>query len=127
MSVQQKEIIDETLKRQIYVYTQHHKLSTPDSIGAFIEHITKTYNLALESVEVGSLIITVSCPILDSLERLWKDYQSGYLNDVAEKLLVSDSLKEKLGMGKVRFKISIEEENYLYCKKTLKEKSGKRF
>ena len=60
----------------------------------------------------------------ESLERLWNDYQSGCLNEIAESCLVTDELKRKLGLHHVRLRITIEEENYLICKKALMEISG---
>ena len=80
--------------------------------------------MSVKSVLKGSLIITVECPTLESLERLWNDYQSGCLNDIAESYLVTDELKRKLGLDHVRLRITIEEENYLICKKALMEISG---
>ena len=80
--------------------------------------------MSVKSVQKGSLIITVECPTLESLERLWNDYQSGCLNDIAESYLVTDELKRKLGLDHVRLRITIEEENYLICKKALMEISG---
>ena len=92
-------------------------------MGAFIEHVMKAYNLALESVEVGSLIIKVQCPTLESLESLWNDYCCGHLNEVAERFLVTDEIRNKLNLETIRLKKTITEENYLFCKKTLVEKS----
>ena len=80
--------------------------------------------MSVKSVQRGSLIITVECPTLESLERLWNDYQSGCLNGIAERFLVTDELKRKLGLDHVRLRITIEEENYLICKKALMEISG---
>ena len=80
--------------------------------------------MSLKSVQRGSLIITVECPTLESLERLWNDYQSGCLNDIAESTLVTDELKRNLGLDHVRLRITVEEENYLICKKALMEISG---
>ena len=80
--------------------------------------------MSVKSVQKGSLILTVECPTLESLERLWNDYQSGCLNDIAESYLVTDELKRKLGLDHVKFRITIEEENYLICKKALMKISG---
>ena len=80
--------------------------------------------MSVKSVQRGSLIITVECPTLESLERLWNDYQSGCLNEIAESCLVTDELKRKLGLDHVRLRITIEEENYLICKKAVMEISG---
>ena len=75
-------------------------------------------------VQPGSLIITVQCPSLESLESLWNGYCSGYLNDIVERFLVTDELKRKLGIDDVRLKTTIEEQNYLVCKKAFMENSG---
>ena len=75
-------------------------------------------------VQPGSLIITVQCPSLESLESLWNGCCSGYLNDIVERFLVTDELKRKLGIDNVRLKTTIEEENYLVCKKAFMENSG---
>ena len=80
--------------------------------------------MAVLSVESGSLIITVRCPTLESLERLWNDCRSGYLNDIAERFLVTDELKRKLGLDTVRLTVTIEQENYLICNKALMDKPG---
>ena len=123
LSNEQEEIVHEILSRHIQVYIKHRKVTTPDGVSALIEHIRKTYNLALESVGVGSLEIKFRCPTLESLEQLWSDYQSGHLNDIAERYLVTDDIKSKLNLQIVRLKTFIEEENYQNCKKILREKS----
>ena len=81
----------------------------------------KAFNLAILMVESGSVIITVQCHTLESLESLWNDYQSGHLNDIAKTFLVTYELKRKLGMQNIRLKTTIEEENYLICKKAFME------
>ena len=106
------------------MYQKYHDVSTPDSIRAFTEYLEKAFNVAILMVESGSLIITVQCPNLESLESLWNDYQSGHLNDIAETFLVTDELKTKLGMDNIRLKTTIEEENYFICKKAFIENSG---
>ena len=75
-------------------------------------------------LQPGSLIIKVQCPSLESLESLWNGYCSGYLHDVVESFLVTDELKRKLGLDNVRLKTTIEEENYLICKKAFMDNSG---
>ena len=109
--------------RQIQVYTRHHNVATRDGVGGLIEHIKETHHLALKSVGVSSLVIKVQCPTLESLESLWNDYCSGDLNEVAERYLVTDEIKKKLNLETLRLKTTIEEENYLICKKALMEKS----
>lgn len=86
--------------------------------------------MALESVGQGSLKITFRCPSLESLERLWTDFQLGHLNSIAERYLVTEDMKKKLNLENVKLKTTIEEQNYRICKKILTEnlsKSGKLF
>ena len=90
------------------------------SLIAFIE---ETHNLVLKAMGTGSLELTLLCPSLDSLESLWRDYQSGHLNRIAERYLVTDDIKRKLNLTTVRLKTTIEKENYRSCKKILMEKS----
>ena len=125
LSNEQEEIVHEILSRQIQVYVKHRKVTTPDGVSALIEHIHKTYDLALESVGIGSLEITFRCPTLENLEHLWSDYQAGYLNEIAMKYLVTNEIKEKLNLETVRLKTTIEDDNYRNCRKILMEKSCK--
>ena len=47
---EQEEIVHDFLSRHIQVYIKHRKVTTPDGVSALIEHIHKTYDLALESL-----------------------------------------------------------------------------
>ena len=125
LSNEQEETVHDILSHHIQVFIKNRKVATPDGVSALIEHIHKTYNLALESVGVGSLELKFRCPTLESLEHLWSDYQSGYLNEIAEKYLVTNDIKEKLNLETVRLKTTIEDENYRNCRKILMEKSCK--
>ena len=52
---------------------------------------------------------------------MWSDYQSGHLNDIAKRYLVTDDMKKKLNLKNVRLKTTIEDENYRICKMILME------
>ena len=123
LSDEQQQDVHEILTQQIHLYTKYRKIGTDEGVSALITHIQETYRLALKSVGVGSLRITFNCQSLESLEHLWSDYQSGQLNDIAERYLVTDDIKKKLNLETVRLKTTIEEENYQICKKILMEKS----
>ena len=118
---EQSKIVCETLERQVQAYMRFRNISTAEGVSGLIEHIQETYNLALKSVGFGSLEITFQCPSLESLERLWSDYQSGDLNDVAERYLVTDDIKKKLNLKNIRLKTTIEDENYRICRMILME------
>ena len=92
-----------------------------EDLKSFTDHIVETYRVHLATVGKGSVIIILDCPTLDSLEHLWNDYLAGHLDTVAERYLVTDVLKKKLNLETVCLKTTIEEENYLNCKKALME------
>ena len=116
--------MDDILEVHASKYLIHHSPLTREGLSAFFEHLVEVHNVSVKSVQKGSLILTVECPTLESLERLWNDYQSGCLNDIAESYLVTDELKRKLELDHVRLRITIEEENYLICQKALMQTSG---
>ncbi|CAH3181517.1 unnamed protein product, partial [Porites lobata] len=120
---EQRKIVHETLQRQIQLYLQHRTIATSEGVSGLIEYIKKTHNVALESVGLGSLEVKFRCTSLESLESLWNDYQSGHLNHIAERYLVTDDIRRKLNCENVRLKTTIDEENYQMCEKILKEKS----
>ena len=127
LTVAQQRILKEELEQSVHKYRRHQDLSSlpvDSSVARLTEYIEKAYEVAVMMVKTGSLIITVQCPTLESLESLWNGYCSGYLNDIVERFLVTDELKRKLGMDNVRLKTTIEEENYLICKKYFFENSG---
>ena len=127
LTVDQQRILTAELERSVYNYRRYQDLSSlpfDSSVARLTKYIEKAYEVAVMMVKTGSLIITVQCPTLESLESLWNGYCSGYLNDVVESFLVTDELKRKLGLDNVRLKTTIEEENYLICKKAFVENSG---
>ena len=99
-------------------------MSNESKIKQLTEYIQAEIHVKVKLVKMGSLTIIVQCPTLESLEKLWKSYCSGYLNDIVERFLVTDELRRKLGLDNVRLTTTIEEENYLICKKAFRETSG---
>lgn len=91
---------------------------------AFFQGLVTSYNVLVKKFGIGCLEVTVECLNLEGLERLWNDYQSGDLDDLAERCLVSDNLKKKLIVETVQLKTTIAEESYIRCKKALVEKSS---
>ena len=127
LTVEQQRILNEELEQSVHKYRRHQDLSSlpfERSVDRLTKFIEKIFEANVMMVKSGSLIITVQCPTLKSLESLWDGYCSGYLNDNVERFLVTDELKRKLGMDNVRLKTTIEEENYLICKKAFMENSG---
>ena len=120
-----RKIVREILQVQIQGYSQCHTNATSVGVSGLVDHILTAYDLAFECVGLGCLEITFRCPSLESLESLWSDYQSGCLNDIAERYLLTDDIKKKLNLESIRLETTIEEENYRICKEILTKKSCK--
>ena len=73
---------------------------------------------------MGSWHITVECSSLQVLEGLWEDYRSGHLNSVAQEMLISPQVLEKLGLTELKLKTYISEDQYEKGKKLLEASSG---
>ena len=119
--------MDGMLRQQLEEYLKcekKHKLSTAHGLSNFVKYLENTYTFSLTSVGVGSLVIKGQCPDLQSLESLWNDYNSGVLNEAAERFLVTDDIKREINLETVKLKTIIEVDNYLCCKKALTEDSG---
>ena len=93
-------------------------------VGDFLKHLELTYNVSCLTFNLGSLIISLDCKTLKGLDKLWNDYLSGHLNKVAKKHLVTYEMMKKLNLRKINLKTTIDEENYLNCRKVLMESSG---
>lgn len=109
---------------QTFAECLDHSTDKQKGVGAMTESIIRTYGLLLENVGMGSVIITLNCQSLKSLEHLWNDYLSGHLDKMAEQYLVTKEMKEKLNMETIGLKTTIEKENYLQCRRVLMEHSG---
>ena len=93
-------------------------------VGAFLKFLETTYNVSRVALNMGSLIISLSCKTSRGLDQLWNDYMAGHLNEVAQDYLVADEIKKQLLLRTIKLKTTIEEENYSKCKKVLMEGSG---
>ncbi|XP_015777362.1 PREDICTED: uncharacterized protein LOC107355329 isoform X6 [Acropora digitifera] len=109
---------------QNYADLQDHSTDKLKGVGKLTVAMLTHYELQFEDYEMSSLIIIFKCQSLKSLELLWSDYLSGHLDEMAEQYLVTDEVKEKLNLETIRVKTTIEEENYLNCRKVLLECSG---
>ncbi|XP_068739424.1 ankyrin-1-like isoform X2 [Montipora capricornis] len=98
-----------------------HSSDNLNALVAFIKLLESGYQASLVSVGVSPLEVILDCQTLKGLEHLWNDYLSGHLNSMAEQYLVTDEMKQKLGLDEISLKTTIEEEDYLICKKALLE------
>ena len=128
LETRKQTLLEEMLASHIQIYAefQDHSsdLDKQKGVGAMIEAIIQRYGLLLNNVYMGSLIIIFDCQSLVSLKHLWSDYLFGNLNKMAEQYLVTSEMKEKLNLETISLKTTIEQGNYLQCKKVLLERSG---
>jgi len=123
---EEKKTVQEILALQANAYVKSRNISSAEleRVGGLVEHLEKAYNVAAVSVKASSLEITLQYLTLESLEQLWTDCLSGKLNKVAEMFLVTAEMKTKLKCNTDILKATIDEENYLTCKKVLMEMAG---
>ena len=88
-------------------------------------YISGMLDLKETKASEGGLRISVECRTLPILERLWEDYRCGHLNEVAEKRLLTDDIKETFSVKSVKLETIILEEDYLACKLFLMDTSSK--
>ena len=120
---QKKEAMEEisTLIGQAYDKFIVHSRDGVEGFKSLIGDLVDTYGVCVIDVHNGSIVIILECPTLESLEHLWSDYRSGHLDKVAERYLVTDKIKKKLNLETICIETTIDEENYLNCKKALME------
>ena len=99
-------------------------LSFKESVDLFLRYLWCKLHLRVRNNEVGSWHITVECSSLQVLEGLWEDYRSGHLNSVAQEILISPQVLEKLGLTELKLKTYISEDQYEKGKKLLEASSG---
>ena len=118
LNEEQEEEVERSLTLAVQIYL---KFNCNPTIEAFTEYLIRAYGVSLVAVRGGSIIVTVECPSLESLEHLWSDYRSGELDKVAERCFVTDEMRKKVNLDKICLKTIIEEDNYLNCRKALME------
>ena len=121
LNEEQREEVERTLTVAVQRYL---KFNSNPTIEAFVEHLIRVYQVSLVAVGSGSIIFTVECPTLDSLEHLWGDYLSGELDKVAERCFVTEDMRKRLNLDRIGLKTIIEEEKYWNCLKALREISS---
>lgn len=89
-----------------------------EGLADFLGRFKNKCNVRIKAVGLGSLEIRVECPTLESLENLKSDYCSGYLDEMAEKCMLTDDVRQKLNLKDVSLKVVIRQEDYDRCRKS---------
>ena len=121
LSAEKLEKFKQHFREDILTFMDNNELSPTGGIGEFLKYIEDTYKLLTKALGYGCLEIRVQCHNLESLERLWKDCNHGFLNRMAERYLVTNELKKKLDLKALRLSIKINEKDYLACKESFLE------
>ena len=109
-------------------------LTTQQELRQFCYYLRENLDLELSEKKTDNLILTVHCRTLEILERLWEDYCSGHLDEVAEECFLADEVaqteeergeKREVDVDTISLETTISKEDYLRCKKFLTEVSGK--
>ena len=77
-------------------------------------------------VSVGSLVITVKCDSLSSLEELWEDYSCGLLDKMVRDCFVTEKILKELNLAELKLKTTMDTEEYNAYKLYFLEKDALR-
>ena len=97
---------------------EYFNATNPQSVEEFDRFLeyARTLRFTIVGVSEGSLVITVKCESLMSLEELWTDYSSGHLGEVVQNCFVTEQILKELNLAELRLKTTIDIEEYNACK-----------
>ena len=116
--------VDRYMKQKVVEVMEKFDLSTDDGLYDLYVRLVGELHLKNVSFDKSSIIITFQCCSLEILECLWADYCSGHLNEVVEKCLITEKVKDELGMETIKLTTTILEEDYLACRLSLMQISS---
>ena len=96
-----------------------------DERNEFLEFLEKT-KVLITGVSVGSLVITVKCNSLKSLEELWKEYSCGRLGKMVRDCFVTEKILKELNLAELKLKTTMDIEEYNAYKLYFLEKDALR-
>ena len=121
LDAEKQEKFNQHFESAILMFMKNNTFSPTEGVGVFLKCIEDAYNLFVKTLGFGCLEIRVQCATLGGLDRLWRDYCSGHLNEMAERCLLTDEIRMKLELTAVRLKTVIKEEDYVTCRKSFLE------
>ncbi|KAI8488694.1 Titin-like [Branchiostoma belcheri] len=102
------EAMDKVQRRQLRTGGASHPIHT----------LFKRYRSKVEKWDTGCIVFNIAVPNKEEAKRLYKDSQSGELQKMLEKVLITDEVRRAAKGRKVTLKVSISEEEYLeLCRK----------
>ena len=120
----------EPLKKKVLCLISMNYLDTTPAEGRdegseFKEYLQEMRVLII-GVSVGSLVITVMCDSLKSLEELWEDYSCGLLDKMVRDCFVTEKILKELNLAELKLKTTIDTEEYNSYKLYFLEKAALR-
>ena len=120
----------EPLKKKVLCLISMNYLDTTPAEGRdegseFKEYL-KEMRVLIIGVSVGSLMITVMCDSLKSLEELWEDYSCGLLDKMVRDCFVTEKILKELNLAELKLKTTIDTEEYNAYKLYFLEKAALR-
>ena len=118
----------EPLKKKVLCLISMNYLDTTPAEGRdegseFKEYLQEMRVLII-GVSVGSLVITVKCDSLKSLEELWEDYSCGLLDKMVRDCFVTEKILKELNLAELKLKTTIDTEEYNAYKLYFLEKAA---
>ena len=121
--------LEDLLKRVLCSVAMNYLNTTPpqsrDERNEFLEFLEKT-RARITGVFVGSLVITVKCDSLKSLEELWKEYSCGRLVKMVQDCFVTEKILKELNLAELKLKTTMDIEEYNAYKLYFLEKDALR-
>ncbi|KAL9959087.1 hypothetical protein ACROYT_G036170 [Oculina patagonica] len=114
----------EVLNFIAHKYFQGVDTSKPEELNGFLRYLREVRNVLVLDAKQGSLIITLECSSLEILDKLWKDYCLGHLDEMAEKFLVTEEVRSKFRLTTVKLTTTIQVEEYTACRQYLIQSEG---
>ena len=96
-----------------------------DERNEFEEYLDKM-KVRILDVSVKSLVITVKCESLKSLEELWEDYSCGLLDKMVRDCFVTEKILKELNLAELKLKTTMDIEEYNEYKLYFLEKDALR-
>ncbi|XP_078355783.1 uncharacterized protein LOC144640548 [Oculina patagonica] len=114
----------EVLNLAAFKYLKTIDPSKPEELNGFVHYLREIRELLIVDTKSGSLIITVECSSLEMLDKLWDDYCTGYLNEMAQRFLVTEEILKELGLIEVKLTTTILEKDYRACREYFSQYPG---
>ena len=112
---------NQNFEADVLMFLNCNTFSPTKGMGDFLKHIEDSFNLRTKALGFSCLEIGLECANAEGLKRLWMDYESGHLNETAERCLLTDEVTENPQMKDVRVKTVIKDGEYFACKKSFFE------